>query len=365
MMREAIVSLSPSLSTEIHEVEIPVPQSNEIVIKVMVAGSNVKDWAHLEAKRLSMNSGDDIAGYIHDLGENAKAAGEFRVGDRVAAFHPMLTPGGAYAEFAVAPLHTVFKLPSTITFEEAATIPLVAMTAGIALFHSQSLPPPWSPRMTTAAPLPLIVYGASSALGCFAIKLAKASNIHPIIAICGESKDYVASILEPSKGDTIVDYRHGTEAMKTAVKQALGPLEAHHALDAISAHGTWVPLTQILSPSGSQVSVVSGANAYNEKEIPEGVEIKYTFVGIAHTGAYAPQMPKQPAEKESARSAPEFAYVFFRYLARMLALNTFEGHPYEIIPGGLDGVAKGLQKLKNGEARGRKFIYRIGDSTSA
>ncbi|RDW58123.1 hypothetical protein BP6252_13534 [Coleophoma cylindrospora] len=339
-MREAIVSLSPSLTTEIHEVEIPVPQPNEVVIKVMVAGSNVKDWAHLEARCLSMNSGDDIAGYIHDLGENAKAGGEFRIGDRVAAFHPMLTPG------------------------EAATIPLVTMTAGIALFHSQSLPLPWAPRITTAAPLPLIVYGASSALGCFAIKLVKASNIHPIIAICGESKDYVASILESSKGDTIVDYRHGIEAMKTAVEEALGPLEAHHALDAISAHGTWVPLTQILSPLGSQVSVVSGANAYNEKEIPEGVEIKYTFVGIVHTGAYATQMPKQPAEKESAQSAPEFAYVFFRYLARMLALNTFEGHPYEIIPGGLDGVALGLQKLKSGEARGRKFIYRIADSTS-
>lgn len=210
-------------------------------------------------------------------------------------------------------------------------------------------------------PIPLIVYGASSALGTFAIKLARAANIHPIIAICGGSHKYVSTLLNPAKGDTVVDYREGVEPMKAVVKKALGPLEAKNALDAISGKGTWIPLSQMLSPSGGQVSVVSGANKYDDAEIPAGVEIKYTYVGTAHYGVYKSGMPKQPADKETVLGDVDFAYLLVRYLARLLARGEFEGHPYEVIPGGLGGVEKGLQKLKNGEARGVKYVYRISE----
>jgi NADPH:quinone reductase len=241
------------------------------------------------------------------------------------------------------------------------------MTAGIALYRpedagGQGLPLPWTPRTLSAPPLPLIIYGASSALGCFAIKLAKASNIHPIIAICGSSSAYVETLLEPSKGDRMVDYRPGVESMKAAVKDALGPLEAYHALDAISAKGTWIPLAQMVSPNGGQVSVVSGANAYNEAEIPEGVKIKYVYVGTAHHGAYMPAMPKQPANKEAVESATEFAFVFFRYVARLLARGMFSGHPFVVVEGGLGGVESGLRMLKEGQAKGKKFVYRVEDT---
>jgi NADPH:quinone reductase len=66
---------------------------------------------------MSVNSGDDIAGTVYALGKDAEDTNEFRIGDRVAAFHPMLTPGGAYAEYAVAPQHTVFKIPVHTSFE--------------------------------------------------------------------------------------------------------------------------------------------------------------------------------------------------------------------------------------------------------
>jgi NADPH:quinone reductase len=81
------------------------------------------DWAHITTKKISVNSGDDIAGTVHALGKDAEATGEFHIGDRVAAFHPMLTPGGAYAEFAVAPAHTVFHIPKNISFEGKKTSP--------------------------------------------------------------------------------------------------------------------------------------------------------------------------------------------------------------------------------------------------
>lgn len=131
-MLEAIVHPLPGLATEIRESPIPVPGPDEVVIKVAVAGSNVKgesnylnsinttdfkDWLHITARNLSVNSGDDIAGTIHQMGDNVRSTGEYHVGDRVAAFHPMLSPGGAYAEYALAPQHTVFKIPEKTTFE--------------------------------------------------------------------------------------------------------------------------------------------------------------------------------------------------------------------------------------------------------
>ncbi|KAK5129848.1 hypothetical protein LTR08_002756 [Meristemomyces frigidus] len=298
-MKEIIVHPLPILITELVDSPIPAPHADDIVIKVAVAGSNVKDWAHITAMKLSINSGDDTAGIVYALGKDAAKTGEFHIGDRVAAFHPMLTAGGAYAEYVVALAHTLFKLPVATSFE------------------------------------------ASSALGCFVIKLAKASNIHPIIAICGGTTQHVSSLLDRAQGDSIVDYRQGTEAMKESVSKILRDLKAAHALDCISAKGTWVPLAQMLE-LGGQVSVVSGANAYDEPEIPRNVAIKYTYVGAAHSGGYKPSMPKQPSDKALVGSAPEFAFVFFRYIARMLAQGKFEGHPYEVVPGGLNGVKVGL-----------------------
>ena len=155
-----------------------------------------------------------------------------------------------------------------------------------------------------------------------------------------------------------MDYRQGLELMMTEVRKKLGPLKATHALDAISANESWVPLAKMVDFPGGQVSVVSGANDY-DVNIPTGVEIKYTYVGTAHYGAYKTGMPKQPADKEVVHSDREFAFVFLRYISRMLAKGEFEGHPTEVIPGGLDGVQEGLRRLKNGEARGFKFVYRV------
>lgn len=60
------------------------------------------------------NQGDDISGIVHEVGENVV---EFKKGDRVAAFHEMLQPGGSYAEYAVSWKHTTFFLPKDMSFE--------------------------------------------------------------------------------------------------------------------------------------------------------------------------------------------------------------------------------------------------------
>ena len=62
----------------------------------------------------SLNSGDDIAGIVYTIGSGVK---DFKPGDRVAAFHQIGTPGGSYAEYAVAWDYTTFHIPNNISYE--------------------------------------------------------------------------------------------------------------------------------------------------------------------------------------------------------------------------------------------------------
>lgn len=141
--------------------------------------------------------------------------------------------------------------------------------------------------------------------------------------------------------------------MQAAIRAALGPLQAYHALDAISSSETWLPVAQVLAP-GSVLSAVSGAHTYNDPEIPEGVQVKYTYVGAVHEGEYKEGMPKQP-DLGTVSGMKAFAGELFGWLGR----GGVEGHPWRVVPGGLEGVGQGLRMLKKGEARGKKFVYRI------
>ena len=265
--------------------------------------------------------------------------------------------------------HRLSKVHS-VWFVEAATIPLVTLTAALTLFRRQKLPSPWSLTNTSTS---LIIYGASSSLGSYIIKLASLSNIHPIIAICGSSnKDYVGSLLDFSKGDKIVDYKQGVEGWLEEVNMIIkeGGVSPLHAVDAISNSETWQPLARLLSDHTTSperrpiLSVFSGRESYSTPNYSSKIDIIYTYVGTSYSGAYLPSMPNQPpeAELDYVRKDVDFAYILLRYIARMLAQRRYSGHPYEVIPGGLEGVQKGLNLLKSGKGGGKKFVYRIGET---
>jgi hypothetical protein len=78
-----------------------------------------------------LNQGDDIASIVYAVGSNET---EFRPGDRVAGFHGVAKPAGGYAEYALTASHMTFHIPSTTSFDEAATVPLTAMTAAVLLY---------------------------------------------------------------------------------------------------------------------------------------------------------------------------------------------------------------------------------------
>ena len=76
-MKEVIVSKGPKC--EIVDSPIPVPKENQVLIKVVVSGSNPKDWKRADGGGI-LNTGDDIAGIVHTVGSNVV---EFKPGDKV------------------------------------------------------------------------------------------------------------------------------------------------------------------------------------------------------------------------------------------------------------------------------------------
>lgn len=354
-MRSLTVHPTNPITATISTVPVPtVLAPNEALIKVHVAASNPKDYLHLIARGVSSNSGDDLAGTVVAMGPQVS---KLRIGDRVAAFHPMGQPYGAYAEYATAPAHTVFRIPEFVSFAEGSTIPLVSLTAALTLFRRQGFAAPWEPNAEDLNRMPLLVYAATTALGTYAVKLAKLAGVGPVIAIGGGSSGYLKDVLDSH--DFFLDYRSGMERVKKDVAQIVSEnhLSLNHAIDAFNEDESWVHIAQLLN-SGGKVSVFSGALKYEEEAIPKHVQIIYTFVGTGHEGAYRPGMPKQPPVEE-AQGDIEFANKFFSWTEDVLQQATYTGHPYEVIPGGLEGVSEGLNRLRSGKAAGKKFVYEI------
>ncbi|KAK4541032.1 hypothetical protein LTR36_008401 [Oleoguttula mirabilis] len=346
-MKEAIVHKGPRV--EIRDTPIPEPKAGQVVIKVAVSGSNPKDWKVPEWMPDSppLNQGDDIAGTIHAVGEGVT---EFRKGDRVAAFHEMMQPGGSYAEYAVAWAHTTFFLPAKTSFEEGAAIPLAAMTAAVGLYAADrlNLPQPWSPA---SHPIPLVVYGASSSVGSYVLQLAQRSNIHPLICVAGRAQAHVEKLIDRSKGDTIIDYRKGDEAVVQGIKDALkaaGGLKLEHAYDAVSEAPTYQNIAHAIDTSSGKITLVlpppGGDWGAKFPGVAEGITTSTTNVGSVHN------------------NLKDLGYVYFRYFTRGLEEGWFKAQPQEVVPGGLGGVQSALEKLKDGSASAVKYVFRIGET---
>ncbi|KAJ3045925.1 hypothetical protein HDV00_006191 [Rhizophlyctis rosea] len=340
MPKEAIVQLD--LSIEIIDTPIPTPGEHDVVIKVIVSGTNPKDWKRPVMQNKPHNSGDDIAGTVHSIGSKVY---EFKPGDRVAAFHVMQAPHGSFAEYALAPDWTTFHLPKSISFEAAATIPLAALTAAIGLFVDVQAPAPYDPKKPAEGEkVPVLIYGAGSAVGAFGAQFARLAGLKPIIGVAGASGEFVKGLV-----DYVVDYRQDEDAIVKGVEEALAkeglPGKVAYVLDAISEKGSYEAIARVVDAEKGRVSHVlpperGAKDGANFKHPGKSVGIT-TWVGQAHD-----------AQKD-------FGYLWSRYISSLLEDGRLKTHPYEVVPGGLNGVSTGLKNLKEGKASGVKYVYRI------
>ncbi|KAK0625384.1 chaperonin 10-like protein [Bombardia bombarda] len=306
-MKEAVISKG----TIVKIITSPTPtltSPDQLLIRVVFSGSNPKDWKLPEwphVRPRPSNEGDDIAGEVVAAGANVY---EFQPGDRVAAFHEMGAPGGSFAEYAVAYAHATFHLPRTTSFEQGAAIPLAAMTAAIGLHRRLGLPLPWQalPEGKEYHDIPLVIYGAGSAVGYYATQLALRANIHPLILVAGGSAEKsLVPIIEKEKGDVIVDYRGGDAAVVEGIKAAIpAGRQLLHAFDAVSEKGSPENLGQVVGKGGKVTFVLMGEMA----GLGEGVEQSTTMVGGVHNGG---------------EKGKDFAFVFFRLFGKGLQEGWF------------------------------------------
>jgi NADPH:quinone reductase-like Zn-dependent oxidoreductase len=219
------------------------------------------------------------------------------------------------------------------------------MTAALGLYQRLKLPLPWSP---TSEPLPLVIYGGATAVGSFAIKFAKLSNIHPLIVVAGKGTPFVETLIDREKGDKIIDYREGDEAVRAKIMAAANGQPIHHAFDAVSEKSSYQNIGAALTAPG-KITVVLPTKEGDQ--IPEGIHIDQFMVGSVH---------ENPAPGKMIEDR-EFGAAFFPFIGRGLAQGWFSGHPYEVRPGGLNGIEGALRDLAANKASAVKYVVRISD----
>jgi NADPH:quinone reductase-like Zn-dependent oxidoreductase len=173
------------------DVERPEPAADEVLIKIQCAGVNPVDWkirnglGERLGLKLPIRLGGEITGIVETLGAGVK---NFIVGDEV---YGLISSGG-FAEYALAKSTDVALKPKNISFEQAAAIPLGALTAWQAIFDLANL----------ISGQKILITGASGGVGSLAVQLAKAKGAHVIGMASGSNEDFVRNL----GADEFIDY---------------------------------------------------------------------------------------------------------------------------------------------------------------
>jgi 2-desacetyl-2-hydroxyethyl bacteriochlorophyllide A dehydrogenase len=182
------------------EVDTPAPAADEVLVKVLAASVNAADWHILRGKPLFSRVtlglfrpkhqilGIDVAGRVEAVGSGVN---RFKPGDEVYA--NLLDHGyGGFADYVSVPIDAMAAKPATLSFEEAAAVPMAAVTALQGLRHHGALQPGQQ----------VLINGGSGGVGSFAVQLAKASGAEVTAVTSTPNLELVHSL----GADHVIDY---------------------------------------------------------------------------------------------------------------------------------------------------------------
>jgi len=182
---------------EFQEVDEPVVHDDDVLVRVRAASANPRDWHFMRGlpafmrlqfglrKPKHSGLGSDVAGQVEAVGKNVT---RFRPGDDV--FADVLT--GGFAEYTCVPEALLELKPANLTFEQAAAVPLAALTALQGLRDHGRVQPGQK----------VLIIGASGGVGTFAVQLAKWLGAD-VTGVCStRNVDLVRSI----GADHVIDY---------------------------------------------------------------------------------------------------------------------------------------------------------------
>jgi NADPH:quinone reductase-like Zn-dependent oxidoreductase len=182
------------------EVDKPSPNTDAVLVKVLAVSVNAADWHLLRGKPLFSRAtlgllrpkhqilGVDVAGQVEAVADGVT---RFQPGDEVYA--NLLDHGyGGFAEYVSVPVDVMASKPATLSFEEAAAVPMAATTALQGLGHHGELQPTHK----------VLINGATGGVGSFAVQLAKASGAEVTAVTSTPNLELVRSL----GADHLVDY---------------------------------------------------------------------------------------------------------------------------------------------------------------
>lgn len=169
----------------VDDIPVPTPADDEVLVRVCAAG--VGPWDALVrtgqsglSQALPLTPGSDIAGVIEATGE---------------AIFGLTNPSfvGGYAQYATAKRASIARKPASLGFIEAASVPVVAVTAWQMLFD----------RANVSSGQTVLVHGAAGNVGAYAVQLARWAGVRVVAVAASADADFVRAL----GADEVIDYR--------------------------------------------------------------------------------------------------------------------------------------------------------------
>ena len=196
---------------KLEEVQKPVPQDDEVLVKVLAASLNAADFEMLRGtwsarfggllKPRHKILGSDIAGRIEAVGRNVK---QFHPGDGIWGDLSLPLGYGAFAEYVCVPENALRLKPASMTFEEAAAVPSAGVVAlqNLRGVGSSSLSFLLSDKGHIQSGQKVLINGAGGGVGTFAVQIAKSFGAE----VTGVDSTRKLDMLRSIGADHVIDY---------------------------------------------------------------------------------------------------------------------------------------------------------------
>lgn len=256
MLAWQVHEFGPPEVMKLERVLRPDPGPGEVLVKVAAAGVGPWDAWIREGKSalpqpLPLTPGSDLSGEVVALGPDVS---ELRVGDQVyGVTNPQFI--GAYAEYALARAGMIARKPASLTPIEAASAPVVAVTAWQALFDHAKL----------EAGQTVVIHGAAGNVGAYAVQLAHRARLRIIATASAEDIAFVREL----GATTAIDFR--SQRFEEQVR------DADAVIDLVGAD-TQTRSFQILRRGGKLISAVSAPDPQLAQR--HGIEAAFFLVDV-------------------------------------------------------------------------------------
>jgi len=287
------------------EVEMPVPVADEALVKVLAVSVNPADWHTIRGKPLFSRAtlgllrpkhripGGDIAGRVEAVGSNVA---QFEPGDEVYA--NLLDHGlGGFAQYVSVPVEVMSRKPANLSFEEAAAVPMAAVTALQGLRHHGEI----------QAGHKVLINGASGGIGTFAVQIAKAYGSE----VTGVTSTRNLDLVDSLGADHVLDYTttdiFGDGRRYDLILDTIGNLSVRDLKRALTEGGKaavvgFTSVTNLISVSlrgGKDIAQVSAhvtttdlenlSNLIEAGKVRPQIDRRYPFTEIPEAIAYLEQ----------------------------------------------------------------------------